>query len=841
MTIRLTPTVAPLLAGVTHGVDSTLSLDVVNTNDQGYALRHITFRVPAGYTVRTTSRGPAGFTTTVTGQDVLFQAPCGAPGIPAGGGLGQFLIDLTPPGGSTANDVNETLTFVGMGDDFCSGDTDWYANGRSLPFVRRVLRVLSGQVTDVGGAAGQITSVTVSWSVQNRSNQRKRATITSSAVPGLGTPSCARPNINAGQTATATCTYSNLTLSSGAYTFTARADASSATSLGTTFGFTFGAEVQWPHPVAVAGRAPHEFTINVVNNSPVAVDRVQVLTPAGWSGQSAISGSGGLAPATCSGAPCFTGSLAERQTATLRFRFTGAPAVTQNTSYPFQVQVRRGTATTTSPQAVILVAPLPDVSGLTVLSDAEGQVLSWTNTSRDDSAHDGVVIFRTVAPAVPPLPQDFADYATSPLPAGVVYADGDGSTQRDFADPAVGAYNYRVCNRDALLVYSGCRTSFWNNQGYADSAVAQGAWTHQIGGQSLLLPTIVAGNRIAIPTNRPAIDILDLASGQRLFDPVTLPSLPSSSTPATRVVDGRLLLFAADQSGTVTAVDLEAGTVAWQRIKAGERFVAGVSGVTRSFGGPAFQAAYEVDLLLLGSATTGNVLAIDATSGETLWTVNAGAPVEALVSYDNAGYRFYVPTVGGGVVTFDMRPSGPIAPAVPLAGWQNPGGSYSLHCTRSYEAGAMACIDRSGNLLILDGATGAVRAQRATGLSSPSSLVRLTGAAPGFVVTNANQVQRLAPTGTPAVLSTVGTWLPTSGVISSALVLSVSGYIIVAGSDGSLHRLRLSDAQWLAQSPALPAVTSPRFLGPIAYDTVNGLYVFGSSEGRVWAIPTSSF
>ena len=852
VTIRLTPAVAPLQTGVTHGLDSTLALDVVNTNDQGSALRHVRLRVPYGYALRASSRGPAGFTPTISGQEILFQAPCSASGIPAGGGLGQFLLDVTPPREPTPNDVSETLGLVSVGDGLCGGDTDWRASS-GVPFVRRVLQVVSGQVTSVSGGL-DLTSATVTWTVQNRSSTSRLISLSGGGIAGFGTVSCGSAWVPAGTIRTATCTYGSPTSSATSFVFAARASSGgSATAVGASFTYTsYGARVEWLWPVAVTGRAPHAFTIRVANQSSVTVNRVEVFTPSGWSGPSAVQGVGGLAPDTgcASGTACFGGTLRSGNTAELTFRFASAPPVTQNTQYAFPVRVRRqggGGATVTRTQAVTLVAPLPDVSGLTVLSDADGQVLSWTNTSRADSAHDGVVIFRTTAPAVPPQPVDFTEYATSPLPAGVVYADAGGSTRRDFADPAVGAFNYRVCNRDAFRVYSGCRTSFWNNQGYADSAVARGAWTHQLGGQSLLLPTIIPGNRVAIPTNRPAIDVLDLATGQRLFDPVPLPSIPASSTPATRVVDGRLLLFAADQSGTVTAVDIEAGAVAWPpRAKAGESFVAGVSGITRSFGGAAFQAAYDMDILLLGSATTGNVLAIDATTGETLWTVNAGAPVRALITYDSAAYRFYVPTSGGGVVAFDMGPSRakrgePAVPAVQLASWQNPGGTYSLYCARAHEAGSIACIDRTGLLQVFEGATGAVRASLATGISSPSSLIRVNGSSPGFVVSNATQVQRLAASGTPTVLSTVGTWLPTSGGISSALILSVSGYIIVPGSDGALHRLRLSDAQWLSQSPALPAVTSPRFLGPIAYDTANGLYVFGSSEGRVWAIPTSSF
>ena len=55
------------------------------------------------------------------------------------------------------------------------------------------------------------------------------------------------------------------------------------------------------------------------------------------------------------------------------------------------------------------------------------------------------------------------------------------------ADPGIGAYNYRVCNRDRFFVYSSCNTGFWNGAGWLDSAVApSGGWTHQLGGAALL-------------------------------------------------------------------------------------------------------------------------------------------------------------------------------------------------------------------------------------------------------------------------------------------------------------------------------------------------------------------
>jgi hypothetical protein len=279
--------------------------------------------------------------------------------------------------------------------------------------------------------------------------------------------------------------------------------------------------------------------------------------------------------------------------------------------------------------------------------------------------------------------------------------------------------------------------------------------------------------------------------------------------------------------------------VLWTAAKINESFVAGVSGITRAYGHPSFQASYSMDVLLLGSATTGNVLAINALTGETLWTINVGAGVRALVTYDSNTNRFYIPTASG-VTAYDLTPSGPSAstPAVPLVGWTNPGGSYSLYCARTWETGSISCIDRSGVLRLIDGATGATRASISTGLATPSTLVRFGGASPGFVVGNATQVQRIGASGSPYGLSLLGSWTVSgSNVISSALVLSTSGFIIVASSDGSLQKLRLSDAGWLAQNPAVPSAMPGNLLGPVTYDPTSRLLVFGTSEGRVWALP----
>jgi outer membrane protein assembly factor BamB len=849
--ISITPTAAPLRNGVTHRrldsePSSTLSVEVVNNNTT-LRLRVITFRFPNGWTVTGAGTAPPGWAVTLaSGRDIEFTAGClPTEGLAPLGGTGTFTMEVLSrvANNNIDNDASQTLTITGTIGDRCpGGGLGWSRNNPT--FMERVLSVgvQSAPASTLVGPA----SASVAWNVQNRSGASKTVVLENRTVPGL-TASCdpASVSVASGADGTFTCAYANVP--AGSYTLAASASAgATATALGSTVSFRVGtAHVSWARPVAVAGRPPHGFTITAFNESDLNVSRVEVIPPAGWTGPTALSGGSGLGPGTgcVAGAACFTGNLAAGGTATLSFQFSGDPGPAQTTPSTFTVRLTPASgASADFAQVVTLFVPPPDVAGLTVLSDVVGgQTLSWSNTSRPDAPHDGVVVFRTAAPAVPPLPQDFVDYTLPGQPPEVFYADSGGSTVRDLTDPALGAFHYRVCNRDASLVYSGCRSGFWNAEGYADSvATSPYPWSHQLGGEALQLPTIVTAlGLVAIPTNRPEIAVLNLATGERAFDPVPLPALPSSSTPATRVVDGRLLLFAADASGTVTAIDLEAGQVAWQRPKLNESFVAGVSGITRAYGAPAFQAAYPMDVLLLGS-TSGNVLAIDATNGDTLWTVDAGAPVRALVNYDSGTNRFYVPTDGGGVLAFDMSLSGPSEadPADPVQGWANPGGVYSLYCAKGFEAGTMACIDIDGVLRVLDGETGEVRASRATELSSPGTLVRVAGATPGFVVGDADAIQRLVATGSPYTLERAGIWSAGPQAISSALILSVSGYIIVASSDGSLHELRLADAQWVSQTVAVPSATGAVELGPIAYDTVDHLYVFGTAEGRVWAIPT---
>jgi len=630
---------------------------------------------------------------------------------------------------------------------------------------------------------------------------------------------------------------------------TAQTDAGPTNLAVTPAGTVSASRVEWTPPAIVKTRtaAPYTFTVTVRNGSATSVSQVRVVNPqnALWNGMANVSASGlsysGRSIGTSTTFLQYNGTLASGATATLRFSFTAVPTVTTTTSYPFQVLVYPtggGTFFTTYSTPTAVAVPIPDVGQPSVRSDANGQVLAWVNTARTDAPHEGVVVFRAAAPAVPTVPADFVDY-TLPAnqPADFFYADGERSAVSTLADPAVGAFNYRICNYDALLVYSACNTGFWNGAGWLDSAVAPaGGWTHQLGGASLLIPGIAPGNRVGITTNAPSIAVLDLGTGDRTYDPVALTALPSNGSPAARVAGGRLLLFAADGGGAVTALDLGTGALAWRTTLAGEGFVAGPYVLPRQYAAAAFQAAYARDVAFVGS-TTGRVLALDASTGAQLWSVSTGVAggVRAKPLYDAGTNRLYVPTNGGGVLAYDLGTSSASAPPSLAAGWSNPGGTFRLAC-KVATATELVCADSAGLLLVLDKTTGAVTGSLATGATSPSAVARVGGAAPGYVVSNASRVVRVNATGTPATLSLAGQWAP-GLTLSPSLSLTSEGAIFVGASDKRLHKLRLGDASDSGASVAITSQPASVLVGPPAVDAVNGLFVFGTEDGRAWAVP----
>ena len=627
-------------------------------------------------------------------------------------------------------------------------------------------------------------------------------------------------------------------------TGTASTSAGSAPPATTPAGTISAWQVSWAPSFLVTIRtaAPYPFTVTVANSAFDPITQVKIVNPnAGWGNlvRSAVTNSGGSTFAYSSGSGTktltYTGSMGQGAASTFVFTIASAPNDTQTTSYPFQVVVTNTwAASQTFNFTVVNDVPIPDVASVSVLSNATGQTLYWANTAGAGAggAHDGVVVLRAAAPTVPSFPVDGVDYAGSTT---VAYADDFGSAVTSIVDASPGAYNYRICNHDSALVYSGCKTAFWNNAGWIDSAAAPaGGWTHTVGLPALLRPGLVPGGNVGFAANLPGVQLLAGATGARSLGPKPLGALPAVGTPALPLSNGRQVLFAADNSGTVTAVDLQSGATYWQVTKAGEAFIAGVAGVLRQYAGAAFQARYANDVLFLASSS-GNLLALDATTGATLWTAASGNSLRALPLYDYAKNWVYAPTFSGGIVAYDLSSTTPPAAPSAAAGWTNaiPAASYTLGCTFADLSTQMTCVDRSGNIRLLDRSTGAVVATGTfTGTGSPSTAWKVSG---GVVVGSAGAVQAFTLSG--ATFTSRATYSP--GLTLSPIEVFESpapGAIYVGGSDLKIHKLRLDT---LAQvgSVTVSSQLAGVLLGPPVYDVNLNLLVFGASDGRIWAVP----
>jgi hypothetical protein len=867
----LPPLPPPFANGMSRGEPSSLTVAVANTGTQ--IVRGVDIRLPlANYGLFTGASGPDGtWTVTLTsvtvGPDtfglVQFRAACSGPGIPPSDSA-RFVIQFDAPASSVDGDAFSSPFQVTGSTSSGASVCDPAPASQTVTFSSPIKALyMTGTVT-----RNSATRATITWTVVNNNGNARVNNVTAIPVvsPGSGwsTTGCSTlARLNSGTSGNITCVY-NFTVP-GTYTFTASArdDLGTSTAAGATAGtFTYGTVpvVTWSKAMVVKGLATNALTLNVAAPSSTNVTRIDVYNdsaagwtlPGGTAGGSATNGLTYSAPPTSTAADVvFTGTLTAGLSTDLVVTYSAVPAPQSGTSYPFRVKVTYTGGPTTVSQAVWLVVPIPDVTGLTIRADQSGQQLSWTNTSGNGATHDGVVVFREPAGTAPAMPVPLRQYSVGQ--DRVVFITSGGSTVSTYLDPTPGSFNYRVCNHDAYYVYSACSSGFWNGAGWIDAEIAPtGGWVHAIASSALLRNGFLPGNRLGVADNGPAVNALDLATGARSFAPHALPALPAGYTPATlltgTVDTGRSVLFAADQSGNVTAIDLATGGQYWQVNKAGASFTAGAAGITRSSASAAFQAAYSVDILLIGSSNgSGTVYAIDTTNGATLWTVTAGAPVRALITYDPLTDIFFVPTDGAGVKAFSMAASSPTVAAPPVPGWIDPASTahYLLTCVRTAGSTGIACLDTGGVLRVMNKSTGALQAAPfTTAVTSPTGLVRVSGtsAPTGFLVSSASSVQVLTATGSPYTIASVGTWTP--GLTLSTPVLDgTAPFFVVGGNDRRLHRVSLTNVATTTQSAQVGTQVPGGVvkLGQPVVDTTNNRYLFSTDDGHAWAIPTNSF
>ena len=83
-------------------------------------------------------------------------------------------------------------------------------------------------------------------------------------------------------------------------------------------------------------------------------------------------------------------------------------------------------------------------------------------------------------------------------------------------------------------------------------------------------------------------------------------------------------------------------------------------------------------------------------------------------------------------------------------------------------------------------------------------------------------------------ITVTGTWIPGS-TLSPALVYTSTGFIYVTASDKKIHKVSIAsmtESGSVSVSSQAPTV----FLGPPTYVFTNNLFIFGSSDGHLWAV-----
>lgn len=795
------------------------------------------------------------------GTWVEWDAPCANAGLAAGSSI---TVQVTVTVGSQPNDGDLSVTAYGSSPYYpkdppviCEG------NSRNAVQLQTSLSVPVTVLASTGAAAppnllGTGLTSTVTWTVTNRSTGAQMFTFSRNPDGNTGTGWTSTGCTTSGGTTswgfitldrnasyTVTCPY---TFSAdGTYTFNATVTPLWGTARKLQIPIQVGTvSAAWDHGTVVIG---HPATLTLTNGSLATIGGFTIRNAyANGLPIDSASATGGLSYDSASSdetTAVFAGSLAPGASSTVTIRYTrGSIPAPTSTTFTLTMTPAEGArwAISRTLSAVPLVLPLPQVANLSILSNAAGRRLEWTRVSGNGATATGVVVFRTNAGTPPAVPLDFHRYTESD--SGVVHADtSSGVADESLPEPGQGNYNYRVCSHDASFVYSECETGYWNQAGWLDSAVPPtGGWTRQLGLRALDLIGMFPGGHGAVPSNQSptsdtgsSITVVALADGTRVANPIALTTLPAVNTVGSRLPDGRYVAFAAEQNGVLTAIDVLTGEPAWApRTYSGESFTAGVSGVAQASAARAFQDAYGSDVLFLGSATTGNVLAVDAATGDVLWKVATGSKVRALPIYDSASNLLVVPS-DAGVLAYDLGTSSPGVAPKALSYWNVPG-EYTAACTRTTNASYVACIDRTGELRVIEKATGTVHAHLPTGLERPTTVVRMLGGTPGFMVANNATVVRVTADASFTTLAAPYQWGP-GATLSPPIGFSSSGYLIVAADDQRLHKLDSETLAEISFSDAVPSRNPATALSAPSYDSTDRLYLFGTGEGRIWAVP----
>jgi hypothetical protein len=896
LTATLPPLTPPLENAISRAEPSTLAVRVTNTGSQ--IVREVDITIPSQYNSVTNASAPDNvtWTTTMAGSVATFKSTtCSSAGIPPGD---SAVFTISFHGNYTSNDGDNAASSAFTVDGTTSSggtacDSSVATDSTTFTAPVKSLYIQGSLIWNNSNTA------TITWTVTNNNGAQNVSNVAINAVvdPRTGFTGGNCPNIASitarGGTGTSMCQYTFQ--APGTYTFTATARNDNGTGNSSAAGDTVGPinygstpTVTWTKALVVtAGVTTNTLTFTVGAPSSANVTKVELLNtntgtcaPASWTLSSAnpSSATNGLVYQTSTSTDVvFSGTpgLGAGLSSDITVNWSAVPNPAAGTDCQFNVKVTYGSSTSLQPQVVRVLVPIGDIAQFTVRANDNGQVLEWANTTRADAPHDGVVIFREPFGTSPASPIQFKRYTVGQDRVVSFTSGGDWSTQ--FLDTSPGNYNYRVCNHDANFVYSSCSSGYTSGAGWVNSgAVVAGGWVHALALDARQARAgFVPGRSLAQATTANYVAILDVATGDRKFAPSPIPSIPTTYTPVAPLVSGKAVLFAADQGGNVTAIDIADGSPYWSGDGhvnfPGQNFTAGVAGITWAYGSQWFKSHYSVDILLLGS-TTGNVYAIDTSNGNVLWTFSAGHGVYGLINYDSTTDVFYVPTLGGGVLAYDLTTSTPTKAPSLKTGWAyaDAGGNYTYHCVRFLTN--IACVNDTGALYVVDKLTGS-SSKRVnnynTNTTSPNAPVLDSysgnSTKPGLVITTASGVKifTIDTTKSPYSVAQLGsTWTPPRGVsLSTPVVFSdlARRYLVVGGSTGTtgrnsdcttvapitcgqrLYRISLNDATRVASSPRVSKQANSVTLAQPVYDSASDRYLFGTIDGHVWAVPSAGW
>ncbi len=328
---------------------------------------------------------------------------------------------------------------------------------------------------------------------------------------------------------------------------------------------------------------------------------------------------------------------------TFSFDYAAIGAVSSDTAFSHQLELTQVSGTTTNtlrvdaPVTLFVNRAVPEVDSLVAISGQNRNTLVWANPSE----HDGVLVLRAVGTAPNTAPEPGRRYvAGEPLGnATVVYSDelSVASTVEDTGLTNGTAYVYRVHNHDTLYRYSpgNAPQSLGLKSTPTSREAGQPLWCYSVGFSTLQQPITELGVGIfsSNTSGRVTANLYDTADalfdGNERWRPVQLQGAVQSRFPIVPL-HGRTgqYILTGDQAGYPYALSADTGEVLWR---------GALLGTIQSFpvvqlydyADAAYQAAHpNRDLAVfatrLSTGTNNKVVALDAGTGQPVWTYAPG-------------------------------------------------------------------------------------------------------------------------------------------------------------------------------------------------------------------------